>query len=433
MMNVPKPTSLPAGFASGIRRSSFITHHFRFLVSLADQAAVSGTNFLSGVVIGRACSEAEFGRYGMALAAMLVLTEVGNALVGTPHQVMYPRLAAANRPRFNGATLWHAVGLAALVATGFLAAGAVAGGSTGSVLLALSVAAAAVLVRYYARLFSFTVLRPAAALVLDGTVCVLQLGGLIVLWRAGRLTPASALLVIAAANGLALSAWLLARRGDFARVTPRDAAGDLRRTWPLARWVFFSGLLWTLGMHTYPWLVGGLRGEAAAGAWAACFGIGALANPLMMGVQNLVGPAVAHEHAKDAGPAAFRRFVMLATVGFALAMVPFVAAAAVFGEVFLKLYGEGKYAGYGPVVALLAASTVAHALGFPSSRALMATGRARQDTMANVVVLIVLLTGGVWGDPPVRGAGGGRLARRQRVRRQRLPAGGVPLETGGRK
>ena len=366
----------------------------RLAVSLGDQALVSGTNFATGILIGRACTEQQLGIYAMAFGVVLVLTEVHHALIATPQQVLYPRHRGEDRRQFNGSTLLHSVTLAAASAVVLGAIGlSLRGQPIGPVFFAAAVAIGLYLPRQYGRLFCYTARIPKAALALDAIGSFAQLATLVGLIVMDRLTPVTALLSIGLANGAAAIVWYLASRQHF-HAKPRLALADVRRTWPLSRWVFVSGLIWTLGMHTYPLLIGLLRSEREAGIWFACFAIGALANPLLMGIQNIAGPAVAHAHA-DRADSDFRRFVIKASIGFAVAMVPFAVGAALFGEQFLRLYG-GEFAGYGSVVSLLAVSTITHAIGFPSSRALLAINRARHDLVGNVIALAFLATFGLW-------------------------------------
>lgn len=394
----PPATMAPAASTAGrLRRRGGGGGGGRLLFSLVDQASVSGTNFATGIIIGRACTKEEFGLYGMALAGLLLLTEVQHALISTPHQVLYPKAPdLAGRRRFNGSTLIHTLGVGLLAGVGLTLAGGIEaiGGPQGvaRVLLALAVVAWAVLARYFARVFCFTTLRPTRALIVDVTIAVVQLSLLIALAWTGHLSATTAVLAIGAANALALVGWFAAARSDFT-FDLRLAADDLRRTWPLSRWMFISGLLWSAGIHTYPWLVGSMRSAAEAGVWTACFGIAALANPLLMGISNVLGPAVAHAHAQRSA-VDFRRYVVRAAAAFALLMLPFVLVAGFGGEWILKLYG-GQYAGYGAIVGLIAIAMLTQAIGFTAARGLFALGHAEQDMIGNIVT-IALLVGGLW-------------------------------------
>ena len=77
-----------------------------------------------------------------------------------------------------------------------------------------------------------------------------------------------------------------------------ESIADLKRNWTFGKWVFASGLLWTASTNLYPWLLAFFHGAAAAGTFAACMGVVSASNPVLLGIQNLVGPKIAHEYAQ---------------------------------------------------------------------------------------------------------------------------------------
>src|SRR4051812_18808818 len=65
----------------------------RALLSLADQAAVSGTNFLATLLIARACgSPAELGLYTLAFTLVVLCVSAQDAVVITPFTVLGPQV-----------------------------------------------------------------------------------------------------------------------------------------------------------------------------------------------------------------------------------------------------------------------------------------------------------------------------------------------------
>jgi O-antigen/teichoic acid export membrane protein len=131
---------------------------------------------------------------------------------------------------------------------------------------------------------------------------------------------------------------------------------------------------------------------------------------MLMGVQNLIGPAVAEVAARPDSDE-LRRFVTKSTWLFVLLMTPYATAAFFGGEWFLKLY-DGQYDGFGMVVSILALASLTHAFGFASSRALFARGGARHDVIANSLALVMMLGPGSIAiyTNGIRGAAGVMLA-----------------------
>src|SRR5271156_525922 len=76
-------------------------------VSLTDQAIVSATNFLTGVIIARSCSKAELGLYMLGFSLILLITDLQSSLISTPYMIYAPRLKGAAQALYTGSTLIH--------------------------------------------------------------------------------------------------------------------------------------------------------------------------------------------------------------------------------------------------------------------------------------------------------------------------------------
>ncbi|RPJ80416.1 MAG: hypothetical protein EHM13_12070, partial [Acidobacteria bacterium] len=128
------PGGAPKAVAStrlrGLALAVRALHDSKGLQAVADQAIVSATNFLTGVVIGRACSKEEFGLYMLAFVVITLAAEVQTSLISTPYTIYRPRLDHREVPRYTAATLvlqllFAAVSMGALLAgSRFLAASA---------------------------------------------------------------------------------------------------------------------------------------------------------------------------------------------------------------------------------------------------------------------------------------------------------------------
>ncbi|MEW6750309.1 MAG: oligosaccharide flippase family protein, partial [Candidatus Latescibacterota bacterium] len=295
------------------------------LLSLVDQMAASACNFATAVVIGRTCSKEEFGLYALTTTVVFFAAIVQTSLISMPYVVYGPRLAGPRRRRYLGSVLLHQLGYCALAALLLAAAGAglaLGIGPPRLAPLAWAVAGALVfiLMREQVRRICLAQLRMGTALLLDAGVLGLQLAGLVLLGRLEHLSAGGAYGLMGAACGASALAWLVANRKSF---EPRlgEALGDLRQSWSLGRWMALSGVLWAVCADTYPWLLAAFHGTGAAAVWAACAGLRALCNPLVMGVTNYLGPALARQQAVG-GSAALRPFVFRSAVVFAALAAP---------------------------------------------------------------------------------------------------------------
>jgi O-antigen/teichoic acid export membrane protein len=367
--------------------------------SFADQALISAVNFITGVIIGRSCSKDEFGLYMLGLSIVLPVIDVQTSLVSTPYMIYSPHMEGQRLRLYAGSTLLHQLGLSALVTIALLAAAALSAMGIGpaglaGVVLALAATILFVMFREFVRRISFAHLRVRDALVLDVCVAFFQVSGLIALQRLHVLSAHRVFYVMGGACALVGVSWLLVNRRSF-EPSGRQAVFDLRQNWGSGKWVFASALVWTISTNLYPWLLSLFHGTAAAGTWAACLGVVALANVPFVGMQNSLGPQISNVYARE-GAAALHRFVLKSGL-FLFAMVGTLCVLLIaFGQVLLVvIYGQ-KYAGNGPVVSMLALGLVASAVTFCFSRALFAMDRADLDFKINLIPLLVLFTLGLW-------------------------------------
>lgn len=369
------------------------------MVTLADQAVASATNFLTGVIVGRACTKEEFGLYMLGLTIILYVTNVQTSLISVPYMIYGPRLKGNSRALSTGSTLIHQLTLSALVILCLVVGGVVLSLGMGPqglvpVVWSLVGVTAFILLRDYARQVCFARLRMRVALLVDSCVAVGQIGGVLLLAYLGVLSASRAYWVIGAACGLTALAWLIWMRTEFTlRIS--QAILDLRHNWSFGKWVFASSLLWTLSMGLYPWFLAAFHGTASTGVWAACAGIVSVGNPLLIGGQNFLGPKIAHSFA-EGGCSALRRFAFRASMVFSVLMLPSCLILLAFGDSLMVLLYGAKYAGNGVVVSVLAVNGLVSAAAFTYSRALFALGRVGVDFMVNCVALFSLLTLGLW-------------------------------------
>jgi len=387
-----RPESPPGGLLSRLVGGPGV-------LSLADQGVASTTNFLTGVILGRTLSREEFGLYMLGLTVVGLASDLQACVVSTPYTIRSPRLRGSERARYSGSALVHQMGMILFfmatvsVAARILARSHVEPGLVSS-LAALGLAGGGTLLWYYTRFYLFANLRVAGALALDSVLSALQLGGLLALARGGWLTTPRAFGVIGIAGGLAAAVMLFSARTAF-RIVWGDVWPDFQKSWRSGGWILASTLVWSLGNQVYPWLLAAFHGTGAAGVWAACLGIVALVNPVLLGLQNSFGPRIAHAYA-DGGALALRASTRRALFGFAAFVGPFAAGAVLAGGPAAGLVYGAQYAGTGAVVATLGLNMLLLALAFPLSRALFVVERANVDFAINLLAPALMLTLGVF-------------------------------------
>jgi len=369
------------------------------LIALIDQSVVSAANFLTGVIIGRACSKEEFGLYMLGFSLVFFVTTLQTSLISTPYMVYSPRLKGDALAQYTGSTLIHQLVLSASMIVALIVAGVVLSVGVGpqglaQVVWALAGVITFIMLKEYIRRICFARLQMKTAFVLDFCVSATQISGLLLLANLNIISASLVYWVIGIVCGLSVLCWVvLWRKAITMRIN--QAISDFKLNWSFGKWVFASRLLWVISMHLYPWILTAFHGTSSTGVWASCLGIVALCNPLLMGVQNYLGPKIAHTFAKN-GPITLRRFVFKASTAFLLVVAPFCVILLVFGGMLVTCVYGAKYTGNGLIVFLMAINLLVTAGTFSFSRALFAMERADLDFAANILALIVLITLSIW-------------------------------------
>jgi len=369
------------------------------IISLADQAVASATNFATGIIIARACSKEELGLYMLGFSLIFLMTDFQTSLITTPYMVYSPRLKGRAHALYTGSTLIHQLAFCLITMFG-VACGAVAltygfgPRGLGPVLWALSIVIALIMLREHARRVSFARLRLKTAFLFDTCIAVGQISGLLLLARFGLLSASRAYWVIGSVCGIAVMGWLWSDR-EFYHPRISESLADLKKNWVFGKWVFASGLVWAVAMNLYPWFLAYFHGPASTGVWAACVGVVSVGNPALLGIQNLVGPKIAHAYAAS-GSKGMRRSVLKITAVISLP-VSLLCLVLIFwgGRLVTLLYGR-QYAGNNLLVAILALNFLVYAVAFAFSRALMAIERADLDFLLNFAALFIMVTMGFW-------------------------------------
>jgi O-antigen/teichoic acid export membrane protein len=147
--------------------------------TIADQAVASATNFVTGVLIGRAYSKDELGFYMLGFTIMQLTNGIQQALILSPYIVFSARRPGDGLRRYTGSSLIHQLGLC-IVATLVLAlAGLILSFLKNSqrldeIIWALAIVMPLILLREFARQVSFARLQVGVALLLDSGVFIVQ-------------------------------------------------------------------------------------------------------------------------------------------------------------------------------------------------------------------------------------------------------------------
>jgi O-antigen/teichoic acid export membrane protein len=358
------------------------------LLAIADQAVVSGANFLTNVIIGRACGKPELGIYGLVWSLVFFARGVQEQLVTSPYMVYCGRREEGSLPRYTGSILVHQLGLA-MLATMLVAGWAWSGYAPldlEPVLRVLVTALPMLLLREFVRALSFAHLEAKTALLLDSVIVALQLITLSALALLGWLTVEVACSVIAAACGWAILGWFLIRRQPMA-ASWSDVWNDWRLNWTFGKWALASQLLASASPYILPWVVFGTQGEAETGGYSAASTIIGAANMFIIGMSNYLAPESARAFA-DGGTAALKTVLARGALVYLAVIGAFCAATVLLGDqLAIWLFGN-EYTGVGATVGLLSLALLANSLGMVAGNGLWAMERPSANFGADVAAMI---------------------------------------------
>lgn len=352
-------------------------------LALADQALVSGASFLTTVLIGRHTFPSELGTYALAGAILIWLTNAQESLVSLPYTLRRssePAEAAVQAGR--ALILSGLLSALAIVAIGFVSVMALISGSHPNVPLiawALAGAAPFVIGREFARRFSFAALRNIEALALDSVIVILQIGLLGWLAWTGRMTSASALAALGVSCATPIFIWFWLVR-DRIRFSFDELAKTLADSWSVGKWLLANQLLAALQSQMTLWFVALAVGAAATGIYVACLSIALFANPIILGISNVLWAKAARAFQQGGGRRLLRESLADAAQLGAIIGVFFLVILFWGDDLLRLLYPASEYAGYGHIVTIFALGQLIYGLGMPASTALAGMGAVRTNT-----------------------------------------------------
>lgn len=366
--------------------------------SLLDQIFVSGTTFVTAVLVGRYCGSEELGQFALAITVLLFASGVQTNLISTPYTVFRVQ-HSLHRNSFAKTALGYATRLAlvllltcvpvalAIVWIPSIGAHWMVGG-------ALLIVLPSYLVREFARRFEFARLRMHNALRVDIVVTVLQLGLLGWLSVTGRLTASNALLCIGVACFLSGLVWYMLRRPAFASEQHAEKP-ELKREWNLGKWLLVDHLICFSQMYVMHWLLSILLSSSATGVLAACTTIASLANPFIQGTGNYLAP----RFAETVGARSRSQTLALywkSTAMLASVVAAFTAFIIFFGADILRvLYRDPAYSDQAIVLTILSFKLLCSIPTIAADHAITAMEAPKIGVASTIAGLIVTVACGV--------------------------------------
>lgn len=277
---------------------------------MLDQAFVSGVSFLTSVAVERATGSAGLGLYTLAFTLVVWSASCQDALLTGPYLIFGTSMNDRRRRRYAGHLaiqfVAYALMLSVAIATAAIAfvSGWVSAAedavAMGSVLAVLAIALPLLLLREFARRFSYASHRIGASLVVNVSAALFHIATMAYLYVHKQLTPTTALISLAAAAGLAAIGWAMVFRKSFAWQR-RGWRQALRRNWSFGKWICGSRWAGLAQMYLLYWMLSGILSAVETGRLAACTNVVMLVNPIVAGmasIQTVWTTRAFHSHGK---------------------------------------------------------------------------------------------------------------------------------------
>jgi O-antigen/teichoic acid export membrane protein len=320
---------------------------------LVDQALLSGTNFVTMVLIARTLTPAAFGSFALLYTTLLFTNGLQSTVVTQPHNILGVSRSGSDYRRYTSSTAATQILLAVLTGAVIVAAGvaaALAGASVAPLLFALAAASVAWMTQEFVRRVLYTEGRLAAAVVNDLVSYGGQTIAIAALWRLGHLTAAGARYALAATSALAVALGVWQLRRSFIRAFARE---DVRRNWTFGKWLAGAFIAYWFSSQLYLYLAAIVLGTAASGTLKAALVVMGPLNVLLVFIDTTI-PIVLARTLDSSGERAMHA-QLKQTIHWAAPLVGvYCLAAGVFAGPLLRVFYGHRYENAGGVLALLA-------------------------------------------------------------------------------
>jgi O-antigen/teichoic acid export membrane protein len=335
----------------------------RALFALMDQGLISGSNFVTGVILARWLGPAEYGAYALAFATFLLLSLLYQAVVLEPMSVFGGSTYRSTLRHYLGQLVWLQATVAAaciFLLVGAAAVSSVVGrsGQLAQALLGVSFAAPGVLLLSFARRALYLEYRSRGAAIGALLYTGMLLAAMWVIYRLLLLSALSAFIAMGTA-ALLTSISLLVRVRPRLRET--RSAQELRTLgrhhWQYGRWALVSAFLIWLPWNVYYSVVGTYLGLATAGALRALLNLTMPMTQLYTALALLLLPRTA-SIAQAEGWAGAKRQAIIIAGSFTLVAALYWTMVIYWRAPLLQFLYSGQYANIAGLLPWLAIASV---------------------------------------------------------------------------
>jgi O-antigen/teichoic acid export membrane protein len=346
----------------------------REIWALADQSIVSATNFLTNVMLARFMGLREFGVFALAWMSVQFVNSLQNALIIAPMMSIGPKQEEKDRPAYYGAVVFQELVLVSfcfiLVYTVLKISGNfIRFSDVRQLALPLAVSAFAYQMQDFVRRYFFVTRQSHRALADDSLSYLSQLPILFLLHRAGHLTSANALWVMAGTSIIGILPgllWMEPLQFNLACI-----GAIWRRHWKISRWLSASALMQWTSNNLFVIAAPVYYGAAAAGVLKASQNLMGVTHVWFQGLDNVV-PAESARRLRHGGVRSMLAYTRSILVRWGGLTLIFAIAISISPAFWLRLMYGPEMAQYSYILRLYALLYVVVFLGGPLRAALQA-------------------------------------------------------------
>ncbi len=331
-------------------------HSFQLNCTLFDQAIVSGTNFLTGIILARALGFKAYGVFTLLWFLVLFLYTLYESFFATSLMTLTSyQLEKMTERRYYGCQRTFAMALAILAALVSVVAlvGIHLFDASVDIMpyaLPLVLSVLGYLLQDSTRRLFFVRRQVVCAVCIDTLRYGSQLAVLILFLMLGTLTIEKALWVIAICALVSYGLfWFMLPLPSWHWSTLSIIA---TKNWHFAKWLMGAGILQWFSSNLLIILSGSMLGAFAVGLLRAMQNIVAVLYVILQGLDNFI-PARAVQAFRQSGFAAMERFIGKAALGMlAIFLIIAIPCLVMPDQVLHWIYGHAYHDGYGNVLRL---------------------------------------------------------------------------------
>jgi O-antigen/teichoic acid export membrane protein len=362
--------------------------------ALIDQASVSASNFLTGILLARIIGLDQFGRFTLAWTTLLLIQSLQYAAISMPMMTMGPKQQSADQPTYYGVVaVQQAIFLFFTVLISW------SGAETASsmrpewgiqyVLLPFIASIGCCLTHDFLRRYFFALGRPHLSFAADAIRYSVQIAVLILYFSFAWPADSGTALWIIASSALLSSLLICPFMSKLSWSWSVFSSISIRK-WHFAKWTVASAVLsWATG-NFFIVTSGALLGATVVGGMRAAQNIVGITHLIFQGLENVV-PAEAARRVAIEGPFGVASYLRRVAVGGGLATTAMASIFVIAPTFWLGLLFGPNYSSYGYLVKWWAAYEVLTFFSLPLGAWLRTLEKTRFIFYSNTVTALVSL------------------------------------------